>query len=986
MTKPRADENLLLGILALQLNFINREQLIAATSAWVLDKNRPFDQVLVDQGVLAADTRSLLLALVEKHLALHAGDAEKSLAAVSSLGSARDELSQIADPQLQASLAHVPAGNPSDTDRWQTIAPNVGEVSRVGERFIILRPHAKGGLGQVSVARDRELGREVALKEIQTRWADNPASRARFLLEAEITGALEHPGIVPVYGLGTYGDGRPFYAMRFIQGDSLDAAIKAFHSGSPPAAATPYDHNLELRKLLGRFLDVCDAISYAHSRGVLHRDLKPGNIMLGKYGETLVVDWGLAKAQATSLETVDLSLSADAPLVPPSASGVSPTQLGSAIGTPEFMSPEQASGHLDQLGPASDVYSLGATLYMLLTGKPAFKHNDLGSLLAAVQRGEFPAPRQVAPQIPPALEAICVRAMTFAPEARYPSPRELADEIERWLADDSVSAYSEPALVRLRRWGRRHRAVVSSSAVLLVSSVVGLGAIVVAVKQQQLQTEQQRLVALAAEERASAEARRAEAQHALTLETLSSIVFDLQRQLAEVPGAQQVRRNLLNTALERLQQVSRNLQTSPQADRLTMVAMTDLGQSLSDLGAADLPDATAEARRLLEHAVKIGVALAAAEPANAQAQGDLAVAYSLLGDVSAQAGQMAAAKDHYEQSLQIRVRLAAADPKNVEAERDLAMSYLRLGMMSEEARQWEVANRYYEQALSNSQRLAAADPGNALMQQFLSISLNKLGNIRLQSGELSAAKNYYLQSLYLREQLASLDSTNFVSQRDLALSYNNLGDICLQAGQFEEARTYFERALQMNERLVAEDRSSVQAQRELSISYNKLGSLDELAGELTSAMKNYKEGLAIRERLAAADPTSATAQRDLSVSYEWLGNVSQRSGQLAAASDYYGRGQQISERLAAADPTHLPAQLALQSFCSKRGAVLKAERKFAAAAAEFRRSASILQSLLDSGELGANEKDTIQKIQQQIDECEAELKKAESSSSETKSK
>src|SRR5207249_163049 len=223
-----------------------------------------------------------------------------------------------------------------------------------GLRFRILRPHARGGLGQVSVAHDEELHREVALKEIQERHADHPESRSRFLLEAEITGGLEHPGIVPVYGLGTYGDGRPFYAMRFIRGDSLQDAIKHFHEAEEPGR-DPGQRALELRQLLGRFVAVCNTIGYAHSRGVLHRDLKPGNIMLGQYGETLVVDWGLAKPMNRRELDVD---SSQGPLRPAAGSGSAPTLMGSAIGTPRYMSPEQASGRLDLLGPASDASSL----------------------------------------------------------------------------------------------------------------------------------------------------------------------------------------------------------------------------------------------------------------------------------------------------------------------------------------------------------------------------------------------------------------------------------------------------------------------------------------------------------------------------------------------------------------------------------------------------------------------------------------------------
>jgi serine/threonine-protein kinase len=281
----RADLNLLFGILAVQMDFISKDALIQAMSAWVVDKAKPLGQILLDQGTLAADTHALLQALVQKHLALHENDPEKSLAAVSSLGSVRDALRQLgnADPDLAASLVQVASARQED-DLHATRPFAAGEKTSEGLRFRILRPHAKGGLGEVFVAEDAELHREVALKEIQGQYADDPQSRARFLLEAEITGGLEHPGIVPVYGLGQYGDGRPFYAMRFIKGDNLKDAIERFHKAEGPHR-DPSERALELRKLLRRFQDVCNAVAYAHSRGVLHRDLKPGNIMLGQFGE-----------------------------------------------------------------------------------------------------------------------------------------------------------------------------------------------------------------------------------------------------------------------------------------------------------------------------------------------------------------------------------------------------------------------------------------------------------------------------------------------------------------------------------------------------------------------------------------------------------------------------------------------------------------------------------------------------------------------------
>src|SRR5262249_38588614 len=288
--------------------------------------------------------------------------------------------------------------------------------------------------------------------------------------EAEMTGGVEHPGIVPVYGLGAYGDGRPYYTMRFIRGDSLKEAIERFHAD----AALKNDsgrRSLELRKLLRRFLDVCNAIDYAHSRGVLHRDIKPGNVIVGRHGETLVVDWGLAKATGRA----DPS-SGERTLMPSSASGSAETLPGSALGTPAYMSPEQAEGDLERLGPRSDVYSLGATLYCLLTGKPPQEGDDLGAILRKVQRGEFTPPRQLDATIDQALEAICLKTMALRPEDRYASCRALAEDIERWMADEPVSAWREPLVRRARRWARRHRPAVTGAAVALLAGLIGLAA------------------------------------------------------------------------------------------------------------------------------------------------------------------------------------------------------------------------------------------------------------------------------------------------------------------------------------------------------------------------------------------------------------------------------------------------------------------------------------------------------------------------------
>jgi len=476
MSVPNNERQLLLALLAFQNNFIDRAALLAVFDAWTQDKTVPLAAILVERQALSADERLLLEALVDRHLAHYGNDAQKSLAHISSLHSSlREELDHVVGPELHATLGIVGR----EADPWATVAPMVGMSSGEGTRFKILRPHARGGLGEVFVAEDGELRREVALKQIQTQHADHADSRARFLQEAEITGCLEHPNIVPVYGLGTYADGRPFYAMRFIRGNSLQEAIKRHHQTAPTESEG--SRLLNFRKLLQRFIDVCNAIDYAHSRGVLHRDLKPGNVMLGKYGETLVVDWGLAKVIGRDSDKA-MRDDTERMIQPSLSGGTSETEYGSAIGTPAYMSPEQAEGKLDELGPATDVYGLGATLYHLLTGEPPIQAQDLGEALRRVVRGDLPPPEAVRPGMPNPLAAICRQAMATRPSDRYASARAMADDLERWLADETVAAHRDSWIERWQRWSRRHRGAVQGAFVglIAIAAAAGIAALFIA--------------------------------------------------------------------------------------------------------------------------------------------------------------------------------------------------------------------------------------------------------------------------------------------------------------------------------------------------------------------------------------------------------------------------------------------------------------------------------------------------------------------------
>jgi serine/threonine-protein kinase len=1000
-----ADRHLLFGLLALQNGLISQVQLVAAFQAWTLDKARSLAEQLEARGDLDADGRAAVEAMVALHIKKHGGNTENSLASIPAGRSTRESLARLGDPEIDATLGHVDSGHRStqegDGDRTASYA--VGTATSAGQRFRVLRPHARGGLGAVFVALDSELNREVALKQILDRHADDPVSRQRFLIEAEITGGLEHPGIVPVYGLGTYGDGRPYYAMRFVKGDSLKESIERFHaSGAGPDRAAGSDaapgrrnRELELRRLLRRFLDVCNAIEYAHSRGVLHRDLKPGNIIVGKHGETLVVDWGLAKP----LGHVEPGhLSGERTLVLSSQSGSASTLPGSALGTPAYMSPEQACGDLDRLGPRSDVYSLGATLYCLLTGRQPFESDDLGEVLRKVQRGDFVPPRQLDPAIDRALEAVCLKAMALKPEDRYATSRALADDVERWTADEPVSAWREPLTRRLRRWARRNRTAVSVASASVLVALVGLTAVIaVQNRANAALTDANRRLELSnrREVKANAELKaangRERARFVLAQEAIrtfhTGVSEDLLLKQKEF-GA--LRTKLLRGARDFYQKLERLLEGH--ADRESRASLGHAYREVGDL--TQEIDTLHDALTVQRRALVIFESLAREAPDDPEVRRDLSKCWLAVGllqlrqdggtaegfaniDRARAAFESAVAarpSDHEDRALLARIQAYVADHQHNQGHFDLALnalaqscenweSLVHAGAGSEVVRfgyasaldtrglilknldRFDEALEAFAKARQLAEGLVREFPRDPRYGNELIRTLGNMGLCLMWVRRFDESSAVLAEAKEVIKTMTEASPTLLEPQRNLIWIESLVASILIRTARDEEAIQVLERVRAGRELLLKANPTEVRHQQQLAWALRTQAACCVTLGRPAQARPLAQRALAVIERTAEANPRRLDIQVELAELHCTLGEIEVADGQPERARGYYEQAQAIRRKRVESDPDDEPSVAFVADSLRRIGTTFEAAGRPADAVAYYRRSIAILKGL-----------------------------------------
>ncbi|HYF50377.1 MAG TPA: protein kinase [Planctomycetota bacterium] len=396
------------------------------------------------------------------------------------------------DEEQQTASKPVPPQTPP-----RRAVPEGPRASELGP-YEILKEIGRGGMGLVVQGYDQALKREVAIKTLHPQTRADPVKRMRFIKEAQITGQLEHPGIVPVHYLGWDGEGNEFFSMKLASGEPLDKILERWHKGDAKTL-----QKYSLTRLLSIFERVCETIEFAHSRSVMHRDLKPGNVMIGTHGEVWVLDWGLAKVIGSSDDESRPAASDEGPKPRIKSDVANDVTLdGLVVGTPEYMAPEQAAGEV--LDEGVDIFALGAILYEILTSQPPRTGTTVNEIVTKAAQGRFTPVRRTAKgkNAPAALSAVAEKCLAPERRKRYSSVQDLIQDLRSYAAGLEVSARPDTKMERIRRTLRRHRKLValSGSIAALLLIVITIASVVIAQKDREARVEQDRALQAKIEE------------------------------------------------------------------------------------------------------------------------------------------------------------------------------------------------------------------------------------------------------------------------------------------------------------------------------------------------------------------------------------------------------------------------------------------------------------------------------------------------------
>ncbi len=751
----------------------------------------------------------------------------------------------------------------------------------------------RGAMGVVYKARQRGLKRVVALKMILADVHASEQDLARFRTEAEAVARFQHPNIVQIYDVGEQ-DGRPFFSLEFVDGESL--AKKVFGTPLPPRAAA------ETVQLLAQ------AMQYAHDQGITHRDLKPANVLVTNDGRPKISDFGLAKR-----------LDDDS----------GRTRAGSLLGTPSYMPPEQAEGRVADVGPLADVYSLGAILYELLTGRAPFRAATIVETLTQVCREEPVSPVQLQPGTPRDLETICLRCLQKDPKKRYASAAELGEDLRRYLAGEAIKARPVPPWEHAWRWCRRNPAVAALCAavvLLTLAALAGSLAFSVVIYNEKTAKEQETIRANANFEAAK--------QHAAAKEQetiRANANFEAAQQHAAAKEQETIRAN------DNAKTARKNADDALNRQYAAVNHVLALGEEMQkDLRRKSAnPQSEAELRPLREemlkalrkHLLDLGREI---ENTGLTASGTV-YAHQRLGDLFRDLGLGAEAIQQYQEATDLMDKAIADMPKEDRARANKALLLARLADMEIDLRgDVPGARQLYQKAL-NLQTDVEEHPGNRFYKpidhkRLKANYLMGLGRAAVLAGDPATARTYFEQAVAYRGDWAREDGKNVRAKSWLAEAYLALGDVCARLGDDKARDAAFKEAVERTEQLSKLFPASWDFKADLAEVYLTYGDACFRRDKDEEAKQYYDKCPPLLTAALDKDPDSLRFQ-GLAVRLNYARGLAARQAHDPDAAKYFADALKLSEKLVAVNTESLPAQTALVLCLARAGKAADAVKK-----------------------------------------------------------